>query len=89
MQNSVLDGTKTGINIVGRNISNLRYADDKHSNGRKWRGTKEPLECDRGDWKSLLKTPVSTFPPSICHEVMGLDVSSSFLERWAPNHLRK
>ena len=26
------------------------------SNGRKWRGTKEPIEGDRGEWKSWLKT---------------------------------
>ena len=28
MQNARLDEAQTGINIAGRNISNLRYADD-------------------------------------------------------------
>ena len=28
MQNSGLDETQAGIKIVGRNINNLRYADD-------------------------------------------------------------
>jgi len=28
MQNPGLDGTQAGINIAGRNINNLRYADD-------------------------------------------------------------
>ena len=28
MQNAGLDEAQTGINIVGRNINNLRYADD-------------------------------------------------------------
>ena len=28
MQNAWLDETQTGIKIAGRNISNLRYADD-------------------------------------------------------------
>ena len=28
MQNSVLDEAQAGINIAGRNINNLRYADD-------------------------------------------------------------
>ena len=28
MQNSRLDETQAGIKIVGRNINNLRYADD-------------------------------------------------------------
>ena len=32
-----------GIKIAKRN-NNLRYADDTHSNGRKGRGTKEPLD---------------------------------------------
>ena len=27
-----------------------------HPNGRKWRGTKEPLEGERAEWKSWLKT---------------------------------
>ena len=31
-----------------------------HPNGRKWRGTKEPLdEGERGEWKSWLKTQLS------------------------------
>ena len=35
---------------AGRYISNFRYADDRHHlYGRKWRGTKEPLdESERG-----------------------------------------
>ena len=28
MQNAILDEAKTGIKIAGRNINNLRYADD-------------------------------------------------------------
>ena len=45
-----------GIKIAGRNINNLRYADDTIPYGRKWRGTKEPLdESERGEWKSWLK----------------------------------
>ena len=28
MQNARLDGTQAGIKIAGRNIDNLRYADD-------------------------------------------------------------
>ena len=45
------------IKIAGRNINNLRYADDTTLNGRKWRETKKPLdEGERGEWKSWLKT---------------------------------
>ena len=38
MQNAGLDEAKAGIKITWRNINNLRYADDTHSNGWKWRG---------------------------------------------------
>ena len=38
------------MKIAGRNINNLRYADDTTLNGRKRRGTKEPLnEGERGE----------------------------------------
>ena len=43
MRNAVLDEAKGGIKIDGRNINNLRYADDTTLNGRKQR-TKELLE---------------------------------------------
>ena len=45
MQNAGQDEAQAGIKISGRNINNLRYADDTiHS------GTKEPLdESERGE----------------------------------------
>ena len=47
---------KLEIKIARRNINNFRYTDDT-TLGRKWRGTKEPLdEGERGEWKSWLKT---------------------------------
>ena len=43
--------------MTGRNINNLRCADGKYLNGRKWRGTIERFdEGKRGEWKSWLKT---------------------------------
>ena len=35
MRNAGLDNSQAGIKIIGRNINNLRYADDTNSNGRK------------------------------------------------------
>ena len=35
MQNASLDEAEAGIKIAGRNINNLRYADDLHPYGRK------------------------------------------------------
>ena len=56
MRNPGLEEAQAGIKISGRNINNLRYADDTTVNGRKWRGTKKPIdESERGEWKSWLK----------------------------------
>ena len=53
MQNAGLEEAQAGIKIAGRNINNLRYADDATLMGRRWRWTKEPLdEGERGEWKS-------------------------------------
>ena len=49
MRNAGLQETQAGIKIAGRNINNLRYADD-HPYGRKLRKTKELLdESERGE----------------------------------------
>ena len=43
MKNVGLNEAQAGIKIAGRNINNLRYADDTTPYGRKQRRTKEPL----------------------------------------------
>ena len=49
MRNAGLEEAQAGIKIAGRNISNLRYADDTTLMDRKQR-TKEPLnEIQRGE----------------------------------------
>ena len=49
-QNTNLDASQAGIKIAGRNINNLRYADDttllSSEVELKWRGTEEPLDED-------------------------------------------
>ena len=56
MRNARLDEAQAGIKIAGRNITNLRYADDTTLMAVKWRSTKEPLdEIERGECKSWLK----------------------------------
>ena len=46
MRNARLDEAQTGIKTAGRNINNLRYADDI----TKQRRTKDPLdESERGE----------------------------------------
>ena len=44
MPNAGLDEAQAGIKIAGRNINNLRNADDTTPYGRKRRGTKESLD---------------------------------------------
>ena len=44
MRNAGLEETQAGIKISGRNISNLRYADDTTLMAKKWRGTEELLD---------------------------------------------
>ena len=54
MRNAGLEETRAGIKIAGRNINNLRYANDTTLMAE--RRTKEPLdESERGEWKSWLK----------------------------------
>ena len=49
MRNAGLDEAQAGIKIAGRNINNLRYADDTTLMAE-IRGTKEPLDkCERGE----------------------------------------
>ena len=56
MRNAGLEEEQAGIKIAGRNINNLRYADDTNPYGRKWRGIKKLLdESEGGEWKNWLK----------------------------------
>ena len=56
MWNAGLDESQAEIKIAGRNINNLRYADDTILMTRQ-RGIKEPFdEGEKGEWKSWLKT---------------------------------
>ena len=57
MRNAGLKETQAGIKIAGRNISNLRYADDTTLKAEREEGTKELLdEGQSEEWKSWLKT---------------------------------
>ena len=50
MRNAGLDEAQAGIKIAGRNINNLRYADNTTFMGESREKTKEPLdESERGD----------------------------------------
>ena len=59
MRNTGLEEAQCGIKIAGKNISNLRYADDTTLMAE----SEEELEFldgdERGEWKSWLKTQYS------------------------------
>ena len=57
MRNAGLEEAQAGIKISGRNINNLRYADDTTPMAE---SEEEPLdESERGEWKSWLKAQYS------------------------------
>ena len=55
MKNAGLDEAQAGIKIAGRNINNLRYADDITFMAENEDELKSVLRKVRGEWKSLLK----------------------------------
>ena len=56
MWNARLDEAQAGIKIPGRNINNLRYADDTTLTAESKEDLKSLLMKMRGEWKSWLKT---------------------------------
>ena len=56
MRNAGLEEAQAGIKIAGRNINNLRYADDTTLMSESEEELKSLDESERGEWKSWLKT---------------------------------
>ena len=56
MRNAGLEETQAGIKIAGRNINNLRYADDTNLMAESEEELQKPVnESEKGEWKSWLK----------------------------------
>ena len=55
MRNAGLEEAQAGIKIAGRNINNLRYADDTTLMAESEEELKTLDESERGEWKSWLK----------------------------------
>ena len=55
MRKAGLDGAQAGIKVAGRNVNNLRYADDTTLMEESEEELKSLL-MKRGEWKSWLKT---------------------------------
>ena len=56
MKNTGLDEAQAGVKIAGRNINNLRYADDTTLMAESEEELQSLLMSERGEWKSWLKT---------------------------------
>ena len=56
MQNAGLDEAQAEIKIAGRNISNLRYADDTTLMAESEELKNLLMKSERGEWRSWLKT---------------------------------
>ena len=59
MRNAGLEEAQGGIKIAGRNINNLRYADDSTKMAESEEEVKSLDESDRGGQKNWLKTQLS------------------------------
>ena len=55
MRNTGLDEAQAGIMIAGRNINNLRYADDTTLMAESEEELKSLDKSERGEWKSWVK----------------------------------
>ena len=62
MRNTGLEEAQAGIKIAGRNINNLRYADDTTLVAESEEGLKSLLmKVKKGGWKSWLKMQYSEY----------------------------
>ena len=55
MRNAGLDEAQAGIKIAGRNINNLRYADDTTLMAESEEELESLDKSERGEWKSWIK----------------------------------
>jgi len=80
MQNVGLNQPQAEIKIAKRN-NNLRYADDTTLNGRKWRGTREPLDVgERGESQCWLKTQHSKNEDHGIHPITSWQIEGENME---------
>ena len=80
IRNARLDESQAGIKIAGRNINNLRYADNTTLMAGYEEGLKSFLdESERGGWKSWLEVMASSSITSWQTEVEKVETESDFI----------
>ena len=96
MQNSGLDETQTGIKISGRNISNLRHADDNTLMAESNEELKSILmsvkeESEKADLKlNIQKTKIMASGPITSSQIDGetMGTVTDFIFLGSKNHCR-
>ena len=96
MRNTGLEGTEAGIKIAGRNINNLRYADDTTLMAESEEELKSLLmkvkeETENIGLKlSIQKTKIVASGPITSWEIDGetVETASDFIILGLPNHCR-
>ena len=96
MRNAGLEEAQAGIKIAGRNINNLRYADDttlmaEREEERKSLLMKVKVESEKVGLKlNIQKTKIMATGPITSWEIDGetVETESDFLSFWAPESLQ-
>ena len=81
MRNARLEEAQAGIKIAGRNINNLRYADDTTLMAESEEEIKSLDESERGEWKvglklNIQKTKIMASRPITSWEIDGETVET-------------
>ena len=94
MRNAGLEEAQAGIKIAGRNINNLRYADDTILMAES-EELKSFNESERGEWKvglklNIQKTKIMASGPITSWQIDGetLETVSDFIFGGLQNHCR-
>ena len=93
MKNGGLDEAEAGINIAGRNINNLRYADNTMLMAESEKELKSFLmkvkeESEKASLKlNIQKTKIMTSSPITSWQTEGKKVETVILFSWAPKSL--
>ena len=97
MQNAKLDEAQAGMKIAGRNINNLRYADDttlmaeSEEESEKSLFMKVKEESEKVDLKlNIQKTKIMASGPLTSWQIDGetVEIVTNFIFSWAPKSLQ-
>ena len=94
MRNAWLDESQAGVKIAGRNINNLRYADDTTLMAESEEELKSLLMKVKGEWKtglefSIQKTKILASSPIASWQIDGEKWKQwQILISWVPESLR-